>query len=94
MFDVKLTGVDALLKKFDAVAAQVHSLQYTIPREFTDWRSRGHEQPVPEPAGHPARAQAARHQAHLEPRPRQGPEASAPEAPPTTRTFPAASAAS
>ena len=39
MFDVTLTGVDALLKKFDAVAAQVHSLQYTIPREFMDWRT-------------------------------------------------------
>ena len=72
MFDVTLTGVDALLKKFDAVAARVHSLQYTIPREFEDWRTRGHAQPLPDAADHPARAQAARHQTHLEPRPRQG----------------------
>ena len=39
MFEVKLDGVDALLKKFDAVTAQVHSLQYTIPREFEGWRT-------------------------------------------------------
>ena len=39
MFDITLTGVDALLKKFDVVTAQVHSLQYTIPREFEAWRT-------------------------------------------------------
>ena len=49
MFDLKLTGVDALLKKLDAVTAQVHSLQYTIPREFEDWRTQDMNSRYPTP---------------------------------------------
>jgi hypothetical protein len=49
MFDVTLTGFDALLKTFDAVAARVHSLQYTIPREFEDWRTQDMHSRYPTP---------------------------------------------
>ena len=49
MFDVTLTGVDALLKTFDALAARVHSLQYTIPREFEDWRTQDMHSRYPTP---------------------------------------------
>ena len=49
MFEVKLTGVDALLTKLDAVANQVHSLQYTIPRAFMDWRTEDMNSRYPNP---------------------------------------------
>jgi hypothetical protein len=49
MFDVTLTGVDALLKTFDALAARIHSLQYTIPREFEHWRTQDMHSRYPTP---------------------------------------------
>ena len=74
MFDVKLTGVDALLKKFDAVAAQVNSLQYTIPREFDDWRTENMNSRYPTPQIIRRGRRLRRHQAHLESRSRLGRE--------------------
>ena len=64
MFDVTLTGVEELLRTFDAAAARVHSLQYTIPREFENWRTEDMHSQYPKPqvirqAAHPARQPSA-----------------------------------
>lgn len=49
MFDAQLTGVDALMKKFDVVLHQMHSLQTYVPRAVADWRSEnlGSKYPAP-----------------------------------------------
>ena len=87
MFDVTLTGVDALLKKFDAVAAQVHSLQYTIPREFEDWRTQDMHSRYPTPQII-RRGRRLRVTKRIWNRGRgKAPQASAPEAPPPRRGY-------
>ena len=93
MFDVTLTGVDALLKTFDAVAARVHSLQYTIPREFEDWRTQDMHSRYPTPQII-RRGRRLRVTKRIWNRGRgKAPQASAPEAPAQARIFPAAGAA-
>jgi hypothetical protein len=49
MFDVKLEGVDELVKKLDIVINKTHSLQYTMPREYEDWRSEDMHSRYPHP---------------------------------------------
>ena len=49
MFEVTLTGVEELLRTFEAAKARVHSLQYTIPREFENWRTEDMHSKYPKP---------------------------------------------
>ena len=38
MFEIKVDGLDALLKKFDTFGKQVEELHYTMPEELVAWQ--------------------------------------------------------
>ncbi|SIO49818.1 hypothetical protein SAMN05443247_06555 [Bradyrhizobium erythrophlei] len=38
MFEIKVDGLDALLKKFDRFGKQVEELQHSVPQELVDWQ--------------------------------------------------------